>query len=388
MTSEPAASQTTAVPVVIYAPGLGRSPTNTADNIAEILARSMDLQVGGQTYGTQTPQGVAAPHGLTLSKTVVDQAQNPVLQVFEFDYRTELNPSASQAAPSVTAGAVRSAALAIWGTVTLLRTFRTDAKDRRTRAQLALGLAAAGALILAALVSLYCLLVAVGVDVPWAGSALDLQANWTFGVTALGTTFTWTMLRRRILALAASTDRMISFVRDENRMASDITRKLDYALAQLTDNGWTGPVHLFGYSFGSLVFFEAVFPRRSAHVPPQPMDRVATLITVGCPVDLVRLYSPGFLTDRAKRREVVWKNVFNAADIFSSNLINGKDDQSGVGFDVDGVRPESLRYTDESIKPYQIFVTGRTHSGYWSDVNGSSCLDLVAPLFIPRTSPI
>jgi hypothetical protein len=382
------AQSTTGVPVLIYAPGLGRSPTNTADNIAEILARSMDIQVGGETYGTQTPQGVAAPHGLTLSKTVVDKAKNPVLQVFEFDYRTELNPSASQAAPSVTAGAVRSAALAVWGTATLLRTVGTDAKDRRTRAQLALGFAAAGALILAALVSLYCLLVAVGVNLPWVGSVLDLSANWTFGVTALGTTFTWTALRRRILALAASTDRMISFVQDENRMASDITRKLDYTLAQLTDNGWTGPVHLFGYSFGSLVVFEAMFPRRSGHVPPEPMARVESLVTVGCPIDLVRLYSPGFLSDRQKRRDVVWKNVFNAADIFSSNLINGKDDTPGVGLDIDGVRPESLRYTEESIKSYQIFITGRTHSGYWSDVNGASCLDLVAPLFIPRTSQI
>jgi len=384
--SETRVTGTPGLPILLYAPGLGRSPANTADNIADILARSIDNQQPDGTYGTRTPQGVAAPHGLTISKTVVDAVGRPILQVFELDYRNLLNRTASQATPSVTAGAFRSAWLAAWAIASSIRALRTGAKDRRTKAQLALGLAAAGALIFAALVSLYALLCALG-SVPsalWVGKIFDLNvdAGWTFGVATVGTTLTWAALRRKILALAASADRTISFVRDEDRIAGDIARQVDRAADQLSANGWTGPVHLLGYSFGSLVFFEAVFPKRSGNVSGEPLSRVESLITVGCPIDLVRLYAPAFLQDRGKRRPVVWTNVFNAADIFASNLMDGPDDRAGKGFDIDGVQPFSYRYTDESVGPFGIFTAGRTHSRYWSDADGAHCLDPVAARFM------
>ncbi|GLY20085.1 hypothetical protein Kisp01_70990 [Kineosporia sp. NBRC 101677] len=365
------------IPLLVYIPGLNRSPQNTADNIAEILARNLDNEDEG-TFGTQTPQGPPAPRGLTLSKTVVSGTDRPVLQVFEFDYRNLLNRTDSPSTPSVAGDALRSLRLASWGAVLWGGALRRGAKNWRAKVQLTLGLAAAFTLIFTAALSVWALLVALGVGLPWQWPHrilnLNMDPRWTFGSTVLGTTLSWALLRSKILALAAGVDRIISFVQDEDRTAGDIIRQLDHALDQLSINGWNGPVHLMGYSFGSLVLFETMFPKQTGLMPIRPVSRVESMTTVGCPIDIVRLYFPRFLDNRSTRKHVPWTNIFNAADIFSSNFMDGTDAVAGEGFAVDGVRPSSFRYTEESMGALQMFVNGKTHAGYWSDADGANSL--------------
>lgn len=75
-------------------------------------------------------------------------------------------------------------------------------------------------------------------------------------------------------------------------------KRLAKAINDLIDAGWTGPIHLLGYSFGSLIVYEAMFPRTSSLADVVPAQAVETLTTIGCPLDIVRLYKPDYVSGR------------------------------------------------------------------------------------------
>ena len=386
------------VPVVIFIPGLGQRALNSADAVADVVASCLDTRDPGQTYGVVAPLGVPTPHGLTLSKKIVDGAKQEVVQFFQFSYSAALQPAAetAPATPTVVPGAVRSATFAVWGGLKWWAALGRKSKTRNTKVQLLLGLIACGVLLFAALVSLWALLVALGVDLPWVDQVLDVTVDpgWTFGITALGLTASWAVLRKRILSMAATIERLVIFVRDHEGVASSIAVQLDQAVDRLHDSGWKGPIHLLGYSFGSLVVFESMFPRETALRNKESAQAVTSLVTIGCPLDLVRLYVPDYVEGRAARKESVpWTNVFNAADIFASNFQESDDQGEGSVAPSSSspsilktAAPRSIRYTSETIGLFQIFVSGRTHSGYWGRASSTSCFDpLVAELALTRT---
>ncbi|MDQ0850678.1 hypothetical protein QFZ65_002616 [Arthrobacter sp. B3I9] len=374
------------VPVLIFVPGLGGAEANSADRLAEVVATVADTLDGGGTFGTKTTS-VTAPSGLTVGKTVVDGADQPRLQLFQFDYASVLAESPSTAFPSVAPGMVRSAVLAGVGFWKWFRALRRKAKTARTKWQLFLGLVAGLVpLIIAAAVAMYAFLLALSIDVSWVADAVKhlsllealLGPNPTprlFGFASLGLTISWALLRKKALALADSAETLIRFTENYDQKADDITFKLDQAIDELRRT-WKGPLHLVGYSFGSLVLFEALYPRANARMSPKPVAPVSSLVTIGCPLDLVRLFEPSYDKGRKERKENLrWTNIFNAADIFASNLRNGNDKKDGVEtFTVGTARPHSIRYTDEEIGLLQVFVNGRTHSSYWGEPDEANCL--------------
>lgn len=315
---------------------------------------------------------------------------DPKLQLFQFDYASVLEVPKSTALPAVVPGMIRSATIAIWGFLKLVAALGRQAKTARTKAQLLLGLGVVVALIFTALMTLYALLLALGVNMPWLAGFLgsEEEASWKFGVASLGLTFTWAALRKKVLALAETAERLIRFVKNNGQTADTISVQLGQAIDELRGNGWKGPLHLLGYSFGSLVLFEAMYPRVNAHLSRKPFETVASLVTVGCPLDLVRLFQPSYQKQRREREEkLAWTNVFNEADIFASNLRNGNDHEDGIAPDPIGTAtPNSIRYTDETIGLFQIFVNGRTHSSYWGSPNEANCFEQLVPewLGIPQ----
>lgn len=78
-------------------------------------------------------------------------------------------------------------------------------------------------------------------------------------------------------------------------------------------------IHVIGYSFGSIVALDALFP----HNKPGPrFDRIDTLVTIGCPFDFIRTYWPDYFKGR-KRREGTprrWINIYARADVLGSNF--------------------------------------------------------------------
>ena len=79
-------------------------------------------------------------------------------------------------------------------------------------------------------------------------------------------------------------------------------------------------VDLVGYSFGSLVALDCLFPQQG---PPDPRyGLLRGLVTIGCPWDGARLLYPGFTRNRYARAGVPagWLNVYAPLDVFGSNF--------------------------------------------------------------------
>lgn len=375
-------------PVLIYLPGLGRFPANSADAVAAVVARTLDRARQGHVGIRQDP-AVVAPYGLRVASTVVDGDGTPLLQLLELDYQPLLEPAPTVAGPSVVPGLLRSAAYAVLGGWKLLRALGRPAKTAATKVQLLLGMVALLTLVLAAAVSLYAALVAMGLpQAEWLEGVLGEQpATWVFGVSALGLVVVWAPLRRRMLAFAGTVQRLIRFVTNTEATADTVALSLDDAVDGLRDLGYTGPIHVLGFSFGSLVAFESLFPRAGALRTPRPHGHVATLTTIGCPLDLVRLYHPAYTAGRVARQPgLPWINVFNPADLFASTLADRSDQEAGEVTEalayVDPP-PTSLRHLDERIGWFQVFISGRTHAGYWSEPDRASCLDRLLDTWLP-----
>lgn len=372
-------------PVLIYAPGLGRYPENTADRVAEVLARTIDqLQPG--VYSTKLDATVSAPRGLRVSNTIIDASDAPVIQLFELDYLPSLEPESGAVGPPVVPGVLKSSAYAAIGVSKLIRARRRPAKSRTAKISLGIGFAAAGALIFAALFAIYTALIAMGLSLPLAGVFGENAAGWTFGVSSLGVVITWSALRKKVLAFAATVQRLISFVTNQGATADTVGRVLDDAVDGLRQSGWKGDIHLLGFSFGCLALFESLFPKSAALRSVGAVGTVASLTTIGCPLDLVRLYHPSYSNGRQERRENLrWINIFNAADIFASNLRDGSDETEGKGdsFSFATTTPDSRRYLEEEPNLLEVFVSGRTHTGYWGPPGAANCFDTLVAEWLP-----
>lgn len=382
---EPDVPEVSSTPVLIYVPGLGSD--NTADLVAESLRKSLDNQRAG-TYQAVDGVGISAPAGLTVSKTILDDAGAPVLQMFEFDYSSTLSPKASNAAPAVVPGAVRATASLARAVAMMVPAWGRPAKSFKTKAQLSLGLVACALLALFALVALVALLAALGLDLPGPIDGLlgEDPADWKLGIPAVGLVIGWPVLRKSLLSLAAVVQDCMRFVDNDDVVADTISENLDAALDGLAPSGWGGPAHLLGYSFGSLVLFETLFPRTTAMRDYEPTHTIRSLVTVGCPLDIVRLFRPDYLTGRQARVDVTWTNVFNEADLFASNLMDEDDKSEGQGVLQVGdqvlATATSWQYTSEKLHLGRLLTTFRSHSGYWGEKR-ASCLNDVVPILVP-----
>jgi hypothetical protein len=172
---------------------------------------------------------------------------------------------------------------------------------------------------------LYAALISAGLDLPTLIDGLfgEEAAGWTFGISGTAAVVGSTVLRRGALALAATVRLLIDYTRNSERIRDTVCLTVDDAIAGLRDNGWHGKIHLLGYSFGSLLLHDAALPHPNAQKRTEPFDATASLVTVGCPLDVVRLYYPKYTEGREARNATLkWKNIYNAADVLGSNLSN------------------------------------------------------------------
>jgi hypothetical protein len=380
-----AKQQANNTPILIYVPGLGASTNNTADEVAEAIRSSLDPQ-RAETYKIVDAAGVPSPTGLKVSKSIVAADDAKVLQFFEFDYGTSLSPQTSGAVPAVVPGAVKSSVFVLRGFLMLWPALTRPAKTLKAKFQLALGIVACAALVFVAVGALVALLAALGVNMPgWLDGVFGEEvADWRWALPALGVTVTWAAFRKALLGIAAAVQACIRFIENDKVVADSISEQLNQALDGLGPSGWKGPVHLLGYSFGSLVLFETMFPRTRALRGYPPPTKISSLVTIGCPLDVVRLFKPNYVADREARDPALgWTNVFNEADIFASNLTDHDDKSQGAGsVTIGAVTPVSVRYTDQEIGILQILASGKTHSGYWAK-GRANCFGNLVPTLVP-----
>ncbi len=82
-------------------------------------------------------------------------------------------------------------------------------------------------------------------------------------------------------------------------------------------------IHLLSYSFGSILSINALFPHGSPLPPRSPMRSIHSLVTIGCPFDMVRMARPGYFRKRQAAPGLLpggWLNVYAPADILGSNF--------------------------------------------------------------------
>ena len=138
-------------------------------------------------------------------------------------------------------------------------------------------------------------------------------------------------------------------------------------------------IHIVGYSFGSIVAMDNLFPM--GREPIDRFKRIDTLVTIGCPFDIIRTYWPGYFNGRqsVSGDAMKWINVYSPIDVLSSNFANGGNDQpfeqartEGIGVKVDGqiLKPESIEFSERSHKSLGVIdilmLAGfKAHGHYW-----------------------
>jgi hypothetical protein len=378
--------------VLIFAPGLVRYPANSAGVVADVLAATLDRKRRGRYLAETSVE--TAPRGLRLGKTILSPEGTAVLEVFELDYRERLDAMEAEGGGSTPPGILRAAGYSLKGLRLLIGALlgRRRAKSGMAKTQLLLGLVATVALLVSAVAAVIAGLAAMDL-LTWLPSWLTgwfpdgIDASTVAVGSATGITLVWVTARKALLKLAESTRKSLQYL-DGHRYRDTVTQTLEEAIDGLLDDGWTGPFHLLGYSFGSLVAIDALFPESA---PPAGIDRmgsaVKTLTTIGSPADAVRLYFPDYYPRTfARAPQLAWTNVFNAADVFGSNFHDGSDQvRAESPLDFGGVTPTSLRYTNEKLSLGAV-LKGRgfkTHCGYWDTPGRANCMDLVMDVWVP-----
>ena len=152
-------------------------------------------------------------------------------------------------------------------------------------------------------------------------------------------------------------------------------------------------IDMVAYSFGSVVALDAVFAR--ADEPGTGFDHLETMVTIGCPFDLVRTYWPSYYTERRRRPSVPkqWINVYSPRDVFGSNFVANDGTEIGVGLRGGGSeRPsENLDWVvvaedAKDITVWQLlrFPGLKAHGLYWdaaADADESVFSPLVKTLY-------
>ncbi len=111
---------------------------------------------------------------------------------------------------------------------------------------------------------------------------------------------------------------MIEYIDNGQRapvLAGNFAQLLDYIEAQGYDR-----VHIIAYSFGTIIALDNLFP---ADQEPEPtFTGIETLVTIGCPYDLVNVFWPSYYTDRRALPKTpgTWFNIFAPTDVMGSNF--------------------------------------------------------------------
>ena len=182
--------------------------------------------------------------------------------------------------------------------------------------------------------------------------------------------------------------------------------RLDALLEHLAEKE-TPPqrIHLMTYSFGSILALDALLPK-GQNIGPR-LGTVASLVTIGCPFDLIRTFWPEYFTARRMATATGtapaalgrWFNVYSNADVLGSNFRNDANDASAtesIALDEQSGAarapcPINLSYGNREVSMLDILklVGLRTHALYWEATfsGETSCFhDIVEHLW--RDEPI
>jgi hypothetical protein len=373
-------------PVMIYLPGLSKKAANSTSRIAELM--TIKLNNGPGMFEAEEVRSPSRQ--LCDGRRIVEAKTRPVLDLYTLDYRPRLQ--LAEVTGTSVGAAVRRFALALWYFLRALVLVLNAGAGRRAKRpvaklQLVVGLGAVLVLLASVVFTVLAVLVSVGMwkEPVVSGNAADAIA---VGATAF-TVWLFVKARPAILEAATQIEQVMDYAQNE-RHAAGVVSGLETALDDILETQADRKVYLFGYSLGALAAMDFLYPRKSLlpTLDPRHAKAISTLVTVGCPIDFVRLYIPDYTDNRTSRvKDLRWINIFIPADVLGSNLLNGDDynektDETNTAdaVKIADVRPEdSLRYTNEKLSIWNIW-SGRgffEHGGYWDEADHENCLHLV-----------
>ena len=208
----------------------------------------------------------------------------------------------------------------------LLLNARNRAKTRMAKWQLVVGFGIVVALLGAVVITIAAIVAALGlVTLPSAsGTLADAFAIGATGVTA------WALAKATpVIREATSRAQQTMDYAESQQQAVEVANSLGEAIDTVLESAeTTRPVFILGYSMGALVAFDYLCPRTSqlALTDDRHVDAIRALITIGSPLDFVRLYLPRYVAERHPRIQgLPWTNVFIPADVLGSNCTDEND---------------------------------------------------------------
>lgn len=375
--------------VLMFVPGAFPSPNNSATRVVQLVAQFVSTARQG-TYTVRIDSAVSGG-------TVLDPEGKPVLEVVEVDYQSRLT-NAEPNGPSTDKGTLPAAfAYTVWATLKLIRAVRRNSLTPRSKVQLAYGLLCvlilfcSFAIIAVAVVAIFF----PGFVPAWANPAQ--ATKYVVGASAATVAvaaYAW--LRGKILEAGRLLRALMRYVERDQQMVA-VVDAFDQAYDAILDDRPDADIHVLSYSFGSIVTIDALFPRNS-QVERRSLAQLTSLVTIGSPVDFIRLYYPDHFEDREEPRvaDLEWLNIFTAGDVFGSDFkgdVGGKaeapggadlspalssatngnaaaktDDQIGEFYQISGQSPTLSVKEGKGIKRRQILTLGgfQIHGSYWS----------------------
>ena len=315
--------------VIIYVPGLFEPPIS-ADAFAYRVATAIDEESPdvAPTYRVQPPSSGKAPSAAASALRRIEEVaggkSRPVVDIHRMEYEDDLRhkfENASKLRQTLQLGFL----VLFAGVFQLLPALFHRRRGKGGQAKVQLGFALGiffglglytVILLLAVVQATYQAIAGHTPDVGW----LQFVA---LALTALGSVVPAKVRAETTNAAinyyAASS--YLALGASRSNRASQLSGLLEDVLERAAPDV---RVYLVGYSFGSVIAIDALFPPGGFR--PTRMDRIDGLITIGCPFDMIRTVFPKYYAERpVGKAPSLWLNVFAPLDVLGSNFIDDSD---------------------------------------------------------------
>lgn len=304
---------------IVFVGGLSGRRQLQPERIAEILRRELERQANDR-LATFLVRSVSVDNESVHRVERVDAGvSNPVIDLYCVANLGQATGSAPSAARRVFTLALQViAGIVIW----VGAWFGSTRRAKSTVQKLQLGFCLLILLCLGVyfLTAVYALVEAVYTAVAGAGNTVGWPQWVVLFTTVLGVL--WPNAKIALAGAAETYQRAMSYLwtsGDRNQLTGRIEGLVD----KINNRPEIRNVHLLGDSFGGLAVLDTVYPTSSAG--QKTMQQVRTIVTIGCPFDLVRTLRPSYARDRGTATEATprWVNVYAPIDLLASNFSDG-----------------------------------------------------------------
>lgn len=169
---------------------------------------------------------------------------------------------------------------------------------------------------------------------------------------------------------------IISFL-DMKNIEGEIAEKFQNLIDYVASQNYEG-IHIVGFSMGSIIALNNIFPPTGE--PETCFQNIDTLVTLGCPYDIIRLFVPNYFNNRhfithvSQKRyaPLQWINVYNPIDVMGSNFRNDEkigEAEQGIKCGNQVVKPDENQVWREQASISLIkalYLSGfQAHVDYW-----------------------